>query len=133
MLYCLESLVEDFPTKIYYFCLWCRRTTTTICLLFFPWTVRTMCCKTPWRNTLSVQSWSINDQTQLLLNTLNPLSASPIKWSNTLKKFVGCCRRIGWVRLTILRLVLKGLNHTKQWYLLQYLTGSKKPLKSRYE
>ena len=24
----------------------------------------------------------------------NPLSANPTKWSNTLKKFVGCCRRI---------------------------------------
>ena len=26
---------------------------------------------------------------------LNPLSANPSKWSNTLKQFVGCCRRIG--------------------------------------
>ena len=25
---------------------------------------------------------------------LNPLNASPTKWSNTLKQFVGCCRRI---------------------------------------
>ena len=23
----------------------------------------------------------------------NPLSADPTKWSNTLKPFVGCCRR----------------------------------------
>ena len=26
--------------------------------------------------------------------TINPLSANPTKWSNTLKQFVGCCRRI---------------------------------------
>ena len=32
----------------------------------------------------------------------NPLSASPTKWSNTLKQFVGCCRRIACVCLTIL-------------------------------
>ena len=24
----------------------------------------------------------------------NPLRAKPIKWSNTFKQFVGCCRRI---------------------------------------
>ena len=24
----------------------------------------------------------------------NPLSANPTKWSNTLKQFIGCCRRI---------------------------------------
>ena len=33
---------------------------------------------------------------------LNPLSASPTKWSNTLKQFVAICRRIVWVCLTIL-------------------------------
>ena len=33
---------------------------------------------------------------------INPLSANPTKWSNTLKQFVGCCRRIVWVCLTIL-------------------------------
>ena len=29
------------------------------------------------------------------------LRASPTKWSDTLKQFVGCCRRIVWVCLTI--------------------------------
>ena len=33
---------------------------------------------------------------------LNPLSANPSKWSNTLKQFVGCCQRIIWVSLIIL-------------------------------
>ena len=33
---------------------------------------------------------------------ISSLSGNPIKWSNTLKKFVGCCRRIVWVCLTIL-------------------------------
>ena len=32
----------------------------------------------------------------------NPLSASPTKWSNTLKQFAGKSRRIVWVCLTIL-------------------------------
>ena len=32
----------------------------------------------------------------------NPLSANPTKWSNTLKQFVGYCRRIVSVCLTIL-------------------------------
>ena len=32
----------------------------------------------------------------------NPLSANPTKWLNILKQFVGCCRRIVWVSLTIL-------------------------------
>ena len=31
---------------------------------------------------------------------VNPLSANPTKWSNTLKQFVGFCRRIVWVYLT---------------------------------
>ena len=33
---------------------------------------------------------------------VNPLSANPTKWSNTLKQFVGNSRRIVWVCLTIL-------------------------------
>ena len=32
----------------------------------------------------------------------NPFSANPSKWSNTLKQFVGFCRRIVWVCLTTL-------------------------------
>ena len=31
-----------------------------------------------------------------------PLSAKFTKWSSTLKQFIGCCRRIVWVCLTIL-------------------------------
>ena len=34
--------------------------------------------------------------------TFNPLSASPTKWSNTLKQYVGYYRRTVWVCLTIL-------------------------------
>ena len=34
---------------------------------------------------------------------INPLSPNPQKLSNTLKQFVGCCRQIVWVCLTILR------------------------------
>ena len=30
-----------------------------------------------------------------------PLSANPTKWSNTLKQFLGCCRRLVWARLII--------------------------------
>ena len=37
---------------------------------------------------------------------INSLSANPTKWSNTLKQFVGFCRRIVWVCLTILALGL---------------------------
>ena len=33
---------------------------------------------------------------------INPLSTNPTKWSDTLKQFVGCCRRIVCVCLTIL-------------------------------
>ena len=44
-------------------------------------------------------------------NTVNPLNANPTKWSNTVTQLVGCCRRIVfWVCLTILwGLALKGL------------------------
>ena len=34
--------------------------------------------------------------------SFNPLNANPTKWSNTLKQFIGCCRRIFWVCLNIL-------------------------------
>ena len=33
---------------------------------------------------------------------VNPLSANPTKLSNTIKQFVGCCRQIVWVCLSIL-------------------------------
>ena len=32
--------------------------------------------------------------TNIILTQLNPLSANPIKWTNTLKQFVGKSRRI---------------------------------------
>ena len=38
-----------------------------------------------------------------LRKLLNPLSANPTKWSNTLEQIVGCSRRIVWVGLTILQ------------------------------
>ena len=42
----------------------------------------------------------------------DPLSANLTEWSNTLKQFVGCCRGIVWVCLTILWCWrLKGLVH----------------------
>ena len=34
--------------------------------------------------------------------SINPLSANPTKWSNTLKIIVSCCQLIVWVCLTIL-------------------------------
>ena len=37
-----------------------------------------------------------------IVSDINPLSANPTKWTNTLKQFVGCCPRIVWVCLTIL-------------------------------
>ena len=37
------------------------------------------------------------------LKNLFNLSANPTKLANTLRQFVGCCRRIVWVCLTILR------------------------------
>ena len=41
---------------------------------------------------------------------LNPLSANPIKWLNTLKQFVGNIRRIAWVFYDLfVGLALKGL------------------------
>ena len=40
---------------------------------------------------------------------VNPLSANFTKWSNTLKQFLGCCRRIVSVFDHFVGLVLKGL------------------------
>ena len=36
------------------------------------------------------------------LNVSFPSSVNPTKWSVTLKQFVGCCRQLIWVSLTIL-------------------------------
>ena len=52
------------------------------------------------------QSWKIN-----------PLSANPTNWSNTLKQLVGCCWRTVWVCLTILwDWHLKGQHKTSEFY-----------------
>ena len=52
--------------------------------------------------------------------TLNPLSANPTKWSNTLKQFVGKSRRIVFSVLGhFVGMVLKGISHQElpslQW------------------
>ena len=43
----------------------------------------------------------------------NPLNANLTKWSNTLKQFVGCCRWIVWVYLTIVGLAFKRLKESE--------------------
>ena len=56
---------------------------------------------------------------------LYPLNANPTKWSNTLKQFVGCCGRIVWVCLTILRgWRLKGKYSCTQVYYFVSLQNS---------
>ena len=42
----------------------------------------------------SLYAAQVISQVSILLGILqvNPLSANPTKWSNTLKQFVGCCR-----------------------------------------
>ena len=43
-------------------------------------------------------------------NFINPLNANPIKWSNTIKQFVGNRQQIVWVcQIILLGLALKGL------------------------
>ena len=49
----------------------------------------------------SLWEWVFTVQMDDLL-FVNPLSTNPIKWSNTLKQFVGCCRRFLCVCLIIL-------------------------------
>ena len=52
--------------------------------------------------TLLNHSFMPESCSKLLVSDIKPLSANPTKWSNTLKQFVGCCRPIIWVCLTIL-------------------------------
>ena len=48
--------------------------------------------------------------------TKKDFSANPTKKSNTLKQFLGCCRRIVWMCLTIFGgWNLKGLNNSRSW------------------
>ena len=43
---------------------------------------------------------------------VNPLRANPTKWSDTLKLFVDCCRRVAWVCVDyFVGFALKGLKH----------------------
>ena len=37
---------------------------------------------------------AVSDNTANKIYSVNPLSANPIKWANTLKQFVGFCQRI---------------------------------------
>ena len=46
--------------------------------------------------------WYVQVKLNKLWVKVNPLSADPTKWSNTLKQFVGNSWRIVWVCLTIL-------------------------------
>ena len=51
--------------------------------------------------------WNVN----IGRKSINPLSANPTKWSNTLKQFVGKSRQIVWsVSNHFMELVLKGLS-----------------------
>ena len=53
----------------------------------------------------------------------NPLSTNFTKWSNTLKQFVGCCRRIVWVCLTTLwDWCFKGYVFCYRYYFGRYLS-----------
>ena len=61
--------------------------------------------------TCPIRTWFILSKNDILLwyirflagrACFNPLTANFAKWSNTLKQFVGFCRRIVWVGLTIL-------------------------------
>ena len=55
---------------------------------------------------IKTSTWLICEEGEIFLKrsykSVNPLSAKPTKWSNTLKQFVGNSRRIFWVHLTIL-------------------------------
>ena len=51
----------------------------------------------------------------IVLKCLNPLSANPTKWLNTLKQFAGCCQRIVWMFDHFMGLALKGLNVLSTW------------------
>ena len=42
------------------------------------------------------------NESLILIESFDSLSANPTKWSNTRKQFVDCCRQIVWVCLTIL-------------------------------
>ena len=54
-------------------------------------------------DTATINHDSNSNSNNNICTWLNPLSANPTKWSNILKQFVGCCRRIVWVCLTILQ------------------------------
>ena len=47
-------------------------------------------------------NWPLSIKAFVKFSFINPWSANSIKWSNTLKQFLSCCRQIVWVCLTIL-------------------------------
>ena len=61
------------------------------------WRVDSLMWEYPWNEKNNTFTWLSS-----LYNPFNPLSTSLTKWSNTLKQFVGCCRRIVWVCLNVL-------------------------------
>ena len=63
------------------------------------------------RNTLQIAIKSFYEQLKIFNKTwvAQPFKCHPTKWSNTLKQFVGCCRRIAWVFDHFVGLNLKGL------------------------
>ena len=54
-------------------------------------------------DTATINHDSNSNSNNNIYTWLNPLSANPANWSNTLKQFVGRCQRIIWVCLTILQ------------------------------
>ena len=67
-------------------------------------------------------NWAYWNNGSIGTNWVNPLSANPTKWSNTLKQFVGRSRRILWVCFDyFVGLALKGLTHSVLEYVLSFL------------
>ena len=62
---------------------------------------------------------SIESETHIWL-IVNSLTANPTKWSNTLKQFVRCCRRIVAVFEHFVRLALNGLNKAKPYLFILF-------------
>ena len=50
----------------------------------------------------SKKCWEVSESLWIWFQQINLLSANRTKWSKTLKQFVGCCKRIFWIFLSIL-------------------------------
>ena len=50
----------------------------------------------------SKKCWEVSESLWIWLPQINLLSANRTKWSKTLKQFVGSCKRIFWIFLSIL-------------------------------